>query len=100
MASLDYEAEKAVFSQFYEGNRATLDGALGSFRTLIRSLLASRPEIAVSDVEGRLKEREECLTKFTRKYRTGLESSKTPYSIRDKITDLVGLRIVCLYEDD
>jgi putative GTP pyrophosphokinase len=100
MTSLDYEAEKAVFREFYEGNRATLDGALGSFRTLIRSLLASRPEIAVSDVEGRVKEREECLTKFTRKYRTALESSKTPYAIRDKITDLVGLRIVCLYEDD
>lgn len=54
----------------------------------------------MSDVEGRIKDREECLTKFTRKYRTVLESSKIPYTIQDKITDLVGLRIVCLYEDD
>jgi putative GTP pyrophosphokinase len=100
MASLDYEAEKVAFRDFYDGNRTTLDGALGSFRTLIRSLLASEPEIAVSDVDGRVKDREECLSKFSRKYRTRFESSKTPYIIRDQITDLIGLRVVCLYEDD
>jgi putative GTP pyrophosphokinase len=100
MASLDFEAEKSAFREFYDGNRLTLEGALGSFKTLLRSLLASRPQIAVSDVQGRIKDREECLNKFTRKYRTPLESSKTPYEIRDKITDLLGLRIICLYEDD
>jgi putative GTP pyrophosphokinase len=100
VASLDFEAEKSTFREFYDANRLTLEGALGSFKTLLRSLLASMPEIAVSDVEGRIKDREECLIKFTRKYRTPLESSKTPYEIRDKITYLLGLRIICLYEDD
>jgi putative GTP pyrophosphokinase len=99
MPSLDYDNEKVSFREFYDDNRAVLDAALGSFKTLIRSLLAS-PEIAVSDVVGRVKDRDECLRKFNRKYRTTLETSKTPYAIREKITDLIGLRVVCLYEDD
>jgi putative GTP pyrophosphokinase len=99
MSSLDYEAEKIVFREFYDDNRAVFDAALGSFKTLIRSLLAS-PVIAVSDVVGRIKDRDECLKKFNRKYRTTVETSKTPYAIREKITDLIGLRVVCLYEDD
>lgn len=40
MASLEFEVEKAAFREFYDGNHATLDGALGSFRTLIRSLFS------------------------------------------------------------
>jgi ppGpp synthetase/RelA/SpoT-type nucleotidyltranferase len=54
----------------------------------------------VSKVESRVKNREECIKKFTRKYRSGLESSLTAYIIKDYITDLIGLRIVCLYEDE
>jgi len=100
MATLEYENEKAEFLLFYDSSRGLLDGALGSFRTLVRSLLASRPEVATSDIEGRVKDREECINKFNLKYRGKLESEKTPYAIRDHITDLIGLRVVCLYEDD
>lgn len=100
MPSLDFEAEETAFREFYDGQYINLDGALTSFKTLIRSLLATKQEIAVADVEGRVKNREECLSKFNRKYRTILEKTKTPYLIRDNITDLIGLRVVCLYEDD
>lgn len=100
MASLDYDTEKVAFRDFYDGNNVTLSGALESFKTLIGSLLATTPEIAISDVGGRIKDREECLNKFNLKYRTKLESEKKSYLIKDKITDLIALRIVCLYEDD
>ncbi|MGO7319404.1 GTP pyrophosphokinase family protein [Rhizobium ruizarguesonis] len=100
MASLDFDAEKSAFRDFYDTNRDSLNGALGSFKTLIRSLLLSGQDIALSSVEGRVKDREECVSKFTRKYRTGLETAKTPYEIKDKITDVIGLRVVVLYEDD
>lgn len=99
MASLDFDAEKAAFREYYDVERPLLEGAIESFLTLIRSLLASAG-LATSKIEGRLKDREECVKKFTRKYRGGLESSSTPYEIKSHITDLIGLRIVCLYEDE
>lgn len=99
MASLDFDVEKTVFREFYDTERALLEGAIASFLTLVRSLLASA-NLTVSKIEGRLKAREECIKKFTRKYRGSLESDETPYEIKDHITDLVGLRIVCLYEDE
>jgi len=100
MGSLDFDAEKSSFREFYNENFESLQAALSSFRTLIESLVQAKSDIAVSSVEGRIKDREECISKFTRKYRTALEASKTPYTIRDKITDLIGIRIVCLYEDE
>ncbi|MFN7169550.1 MAG: GTP pyrophosphokinase family protein [Pannonibacter sp.] len=100
MSSLDFDAEKKSFREFYNENLGNLHAALSSFATLIESLVQSKSDVAISSVNGRIKDREECISKFTRKYRTALEASKTPYTIQDKITDIIGLRIVCLYEDD
>ena len=100
MASLDYDTEKTAFREFYDGSRELLEGAKGTFVTLIRSLLATDAAIAGAKIEGRIKEREECLGKFRRKYQTGLETEKRHYTIRDHITDLIGLRVVCFYEDE
>ncbi|GGZ32866.1 hypothetical protein [Asticcacaulis endophyticus] len=100
MASQDYETEKVAFRDFYDTSWDIMDAARNAFLTLVRSLLATDPAIAGAKVEGRVKEREECLSKFRLKYLTVLESEKTAYSIRDHISDLIGLRIVCFYEDD
>jgi putative GTP pyrophosphokinase len=100
MASQDYETEKVVFRDFYDGSWDTMEAARNAFITMIGSLLATDAAIAGAKVEGRIKEREECLSKFRLKYQTGLESTKTAYAIRDHISDLIGLRIVCFYEDD
>lgn len=51
-------------------------------------------------VIGRVKDGTECISKFNRKYRASLELSKTPYTIKEYITDLIGLRVICLYEDE
>lgn len=100
MPSLNFEDEKKDFRDFYDSNRENLHAALRSIEILVDSLIRSDLSIAISSTEGRIKNREECISKFTRKYRTKLEESKTPYTIRDSITDLIGVRVVCLYEDD
>lgn len=99
MASFDFEAERGAFRTYYDENAALMEGAKASFMTLLRSLLAGG-EYAAATVTGRLKDREECIRKFGRKYRESLEKSETDYEIKDHITDLIGLRLVCLYEDD
>ncbi|KTQ88033.1 (p)ppGpp synthetase [Aureimonas ureilytica] len=100
MASQDYETEKVAFREFYDASWDTMEAARTAFITMIGSLLATDAAIAGAKVEGRIKDREECLSKFRLKYQTALESTKTAYAIRDHISDLIGLRIVCFYEDD
>lgn len=100
MASLDFDVEKASFRKFYGDNARVLEDAKNSFLTLVRALIVHDGTVVLSKLEGRVKEREECIDKFNNKYRTGLESSQTPYSISDHISDLIGLRVVCLYEDE
>lgn len=100
MASLDFEAEKQKFRDYYNENHGLLEGAKNSFITLVNSLIRNSSDIAISKIEGRVKERDECVKKFSRKYRTVLESEGYEYNIIDHITDLIGVRVVCLYEDD
>ncbi|MDB5583192.1 MAG: ywaC [Bradyrhizobium sp.] len=99
MPSLDFEAEKAAFRDYYNDNAPCLDQAREAFLTLLSSLLA-HGDLAVAAATGRIKDREESIKKFTRKYQGALEESATPYEIKDHITDLIGLRLVCLYEDE
>ena len=99
MPSLDFEAEKAAFRDYYNDNARRLEQAKDVYLTLLRSLLA-HGQRDVAHATGRIKEREESIKKFTRKYQSDLEKGETPYEIKDHITDLIGLRLVCLYEDE
>jgi putative GTP pyrophosphokinase len=100
MSSLDFETEKQRFRDYYNENHGLLDGAKNSFITLVNSLIRSSSDIALSKIEGRVKDRDECVKKFSRKYRTALETEGNEYKIIDHISDLIGVRVVCLYEDD
>ena len=99
MPSLDFEAEKATFREYHNDNAQRLEQAKESFLTLIASLLA-HAGMDPAAARGRVKDREESIKKFTRKYQGDLEKNGTPYEIKDHISDLVGLRLVCLYEDE
>jgi len=96
----DYDREKGIFREFYSDNIKLLEGAVDSYKALISSLLTYDEEIHVSKVEGRIKDKEECIRKFNLKYRKSLEARQSEYSIKEHISDLIGLRVVCLYEDD
>lgn len=100
MASLDFEEEKGRFRTYYSENLPLLSDANKFFHNLVESLLAESESFERPTVSSRLKNREECIKKFGRKYQTALEKSKTEYEIKDYITDLIGVRVVCLYESD
>jgi putative GTP pyrophosphokinase len=98
LPSLDFDAEKRAFQDYYNGNIRQLQGATESFLTLVRSIVAET-EYAGSTVSGRIKDLSGAVEKFGLKYREKLELAQTPYEIKDHVTDLIGLRLVCLYED-
>lgn len=100
MPSLDFELEKSEFRAHYEQNFALLEDALSSFTALLTALISRSGSMEAAKIDGRIKDKEECIRKFSRKYRSALEESKTSYEIAPHITDLIGLRIVCLYEDE
>ncbi|NMM77038.1 (p)ppGpp synthetase [Rhodococcus sp. SRB_17] len=100
MPSLDFDLEKSRFHAFYGQNLPLLKNALESFIALLTDLVAPSAAMDVTKIEGRIKDADECVRKFSRKYRAALEDSGTPYEIRPYITDLIGLRVVCLYEDE
>lgn len=99
MASLNFEQEKKNFIKFYDCNQGLLDDARATFIHLVDSLLKRSKVGEVTKIEGRIKDREECIRKFQRKYQGKLESADQPYEIKNFISDLIGIRIICLYED-
>ena len=99
MASLDFEQEKRVFREFYENNHKQFVAAKNAYIGIIRTLTRQSEVAEVTKIEGRVKDQEECIKKFQRKYQVKLEADEQPYEIKDFISDLIGIRIVCLYED-
>ena len=98
MASLDFEIEKRAFQEYWDENYETLESAKEELIAVIWSILSE--EVAISSVYGRVKDREECIEKFSKKYQGKLEEEQKEYEIKDYIDDLVGLRVVALYEAD
>ena len=99
MASLDFEQEKIAFRQYYDASLKHLVDAKSAYIRLISNLIKRFDPGEVTKIEGRVKDREECIKKFHRKYQNQLEAAEHPYEIKDFISDLIGIRIVCLYED-
>lgn len=66
---------------------------------IVAALLKREDVGEVTKIEGRVKDREECIRKFQRKYQDKLEANDQPYEIKDYLSDLVAIRVVCLYED-
>lgn len=99
MASLDFDYERNSFRTFYESNRKHFVAAKKIYIRTISSLIKRLKLEMVTKVEGRIKDKEECIKKFHHKYQEKLEADQLPYEIKDFITDIIGIRIVCLYED-
>ena len=60
MASLDFEKEKSQFKEFYSTNQTQLESAKNSFCSLIKALLENA-DIHFTKIEGRVKDKEECI---------------------------------------
>ncbi|MDA3902422.1 MAG: (p)ppGpp synthetase [Desulfuromusa sp.] len=99
MTSLDFELEKRIFRKFYDNNVSHFEEAKNNYISAINSLIQQANVGEVTKIEGRVKEKEECIKKFQRKYQSKLETDEQPYKIKDYLSDLIGIRIVCLYDD-
>ena len=99
MPSLDFQKEKRAFRKFYDSNFTLFTEAANSYMRSIASMLKEAEVGEVTKIEGRVKDKEECIKKFHRKYQSKFEADEQPYEIKDYISDLIGIRIICLYED-
>jgi putative GTP pyrophosphokinase len=100
MPSLDFDREESLFRAFYAQHSVALEDACAALAGLVALVVAPAKGVDIAKVEGRVKDVDECVRKFVRKYRPALEESNTPYDIQTYITDLIGVRVVCLYEDE
>ena len=100
MASLDFEQEVLGFKAFHSTHESLLKTLCDGLQLKIAGLLQGHLVLPISKIDGRVKDSDECIRKFSRKYRSTLEEQNQLYVIKDHITDLLGIRIVCLYEDE
>lgn len=100
MASLDFDHEELEFKAFHATHASLLKTICNGLQLKIAGLLQGHQGLQVSKIEGRVKDSEECIRKFSGKYRNALEEQNQVFFIKDHITDLLGIRIVCLYEDE
>ncbi len=91
---LDIDIKINEFRNYYDSNLEFYNSALAFFIKLIDSLTN------IEHVSGRIKDYEECLSKFERKYFPGIESSNKDYKIFDYLSDFMGIRVVCPYLKD
>jgi ppGpp synthetase/RelA/SpoT-type nucleotidyltranferase len=100
MPSHDFELEELQFRAFHAQQLPLLHQACETFVAMITTVVTASGRVELAKVEGRVKDADECIRKFTRKYRPALEEANAPYEIAPYITDLIGVRVVCLYEDE
>ncbi|WP_422005546.1 GTP pyrophosphokinase [Roseivirga pacifica] len=98
MATTDINIEIDRFYKYYGDYYKTLETGADYFKSLITSILLD--EVAIQGVTSRVKHRDECVSKFRRKYQKSLEENSSNYEIKDHITDLIGIRVICLYITD
>jgi len=99
LASLDFELEKKLFRDFYTRYQSDLENIKNRYINIIEALIKLSDLGEVTKIEGRVKDQDECIKKFQRKYQGRLETEGRSYAIKDYLSDLIGIRIVCLYED-
>lgn len=91
-----FEEAKVYFESVYHDELSSLNHARSSFKSLTKGLFQ---DFGLSFVESRVKKPEESIKKYEGKYLKDDEDSQKGYSITSKITDVLGVRIVCYYED-
>ncbi len=96
----DFEIAKRTFCDYYDASISLWRDAEKSLRAQILGVLADQPAFATPHVVSRIKTREECISKFQRKYLASLGGTGARYAIKDHIDDLIGIRIICLYVTD
>ena len=87
------------FRNYYRDNNSLLLSAQEAFENLV-ALLLRDADFPAPKVVLRLKDCVECLRNFDLKYRHEAQTAAFAHAIQNYITDLIGVRVICLYEDD
>ena len=88
MPSLDFELERREFLRYYDSHQVLFEQAKNTYINLFSNLIKKSKIGEVTKIEGRIKDKDECIKKFHRKYQGRLEAEEQPYRIQDYITDL------------
>ena len=82
------------FKEHYDSRLAFNNSALTFLITLISKVRG------VESISGRVKDYDECLSKFERKYLPEISTEDRDYHIIDFISDFIGISVVCFYLAD
>ena len=82
------------FKHHYNTTNEYYNSALNFFIKQISSIKG------VELVTGRVKDYDECISKFKRKYLPKINPENTSYKIVDYLSDIIGIRAVCFYLED
>jgi putative GTP pyrophosphokinase len=93
---MTFEQQKEAFRQYYDSNFGFLNDAAKKFKGIIEVVIENIP---TDSIQERVKKRDECIKKFENKYAARATDNQND-KIQDYITDLIGIRIICLYESD
>jgi len=96
----EWEKVKTDFKEWYFENEQKFQLMKDMYQSLITSLLFDRNEISNPQIESRVKDRKSAIEKFERKYLSNYTNSIILKDVTSKITDFVGIRIICSYEDE
>lgn len=88
------------FKEFYAKELRNLQAAEKAFRNLVVLLLRNQNGLEEPKITSRIKDRDECIKKFFEKYRDSTPIHERCMDIKSRITDLIGLRVTCIYESD
>ena len=82
------------FKIWYDENQSDLNDSVNFLCDLVSTINC------VELVKGRVKNRDECISKFKRKYLSGIKPGDNDFFIGDFISDLIGIRAVCFYSEE
>lgn len=96
----EWDKVKSEFKEWYIDNSRIFALTRDMYQSLITSLLFDRDVISNPTVESRIKDRSSCIEKFERKYLKEYESEISLENVKSSLTDLIGIRVICSYEDE
>lgn len=98
--SQEWEKVKKDFKDWYFDNNEIFELTKNMYQSLITSLLFDKEEFTNPQIEGRIKDRNECIFKFESKYLEKYTDEVSLENIKSEIKDLIGIRVICSYEDE
>lgn len=90
----NFDIKIKEFKHYYDSRLQYNNTVLTFLIKLISSLQG------VETVRGRIKNYEECLSKFERKYLPEIGPENTSYKIVNYLSDFIGVRVICFYLED